>query len=136
MRKLLLKESEETPYIILDKDKPEFRIGGKSYMEDAAAYYEPVIRWLKDYAQSPVASTRFVLELEYLNTASSKIVNDMLDILEDLYLAGNKVVVEWGYFEEDEDMREMGEEYEEIYEIPFEFRQIEHQRPDNFFEIE
>ncbi len=136
MKKLQLQETEETPYIILDKDKPEFRIGGKSYMEDAATFYEPILQWLKDYARSPAEVTRFVFELEYLNTASSKIVNDILDVLEDLYLSGNKVMIVWGYFEEDEDMREMGEEYEEIYEIPFEFGQVDHHRPDNLFEID
>ncbi len=136
IKNLYLKETEETPWIIFDKDKPEFRIGGKSYMEDAATFYDPVLQWLKDYVKSSAAVTRFVFELEYLNTASSKIVNDILDILEDHYLNGNKVVIEWNFFEEDEDMREMGEEYEEIYEIPFEFRQIDHQRPDNLFEID
>ncbi len=136
MKNLYLKETEETPWIVLDGDKPEFRMGGKSYMEDAATFYEPVLRWLKDYTRSPATVTRFVFELEYVNKASSKVVNDMLDILEDLYLNGQKVVVEWNYFEEDEDMLDMGEEYDEIYEIPFELRKIERDRPDNFFEID
>jgi hypothetical protein len=136
MKKLYLKETEETPQIIFDKDKPEFRISGKSYMEDAAAFYEPILSWLRDYIKSPAANTKFVFELEYVNTASSKVVNDLLDLLEDLYLDGKKVNVEWNYFEEDEDMKEMGEEYEEIYELPFIIKQIDHERPDNLFVID
>lgn len=137
MKNLYLKESEETPMIVFDKDKPEFRIGGKSYMEDAATFYEPIISWLGNYVKSPAANTKFVFELEYVNTASSKVVNDLLDILEDLHLDGKIVNVVWNYFEEDEDMKEMGEEYEEIYELPFTIKQIDHKKPaDNLFEID
>ncbi len=136
MDNLYLKETEETPWIIFDKDKSIFKMGGKSYMEDAASFYEPVIKWLKAYVQSPVSFTRFVFEMEYVNTASSKVVNDILDVLEDLYLESNGLEVEWRYFEEDEDMEEMGEEYKEIYDMPFVFKQIDNQKPDHLFEIE
>lgn len=136
MESLHFKETEETPLIIFDKDKSVFRMGGKSYMEDAASFYEPVLNWLKAYVLSPGSFTRFVFEMEYVNTASSKVINDILDILEDLYLGNNGLEVEWHYYEEDEDMEEMGEEYKEIYELPFVFKQIDHQKPDNLFEIE
>ena len=136
MKNLYLKPTEETPEIILDRDKPEFKMSGKSYMEDATAHYIKVIEWLEEYSTSPNDKTVFIFELEYVNTASSKIVNDILDILEDMYLEGNEVKVEWHYFEDDEDMFELGQEYEEIYELPFIFQEIKYDRPNNLFEVD
>lgn len=134
--RLYLKPTEETPEIIFDKDKPEFRVTGKSYMEDATAHYNMVLAWLNLYRQQPNDTTIFRFELEYVNTASSKIVHDILDALDNLFLDGNKVTVEWHYYEEDEDMLELGQEFEEVYEVPFEFEEIKYDRPKNLFEID
>ncbi len=126
MENLYIKGSEETPEIIFDKDKPEFRVSGKSYMEDATAHYEQVISWLTSYRKNPNPSTVFKFELEYVNTASSKIVNDIMDELENIFLEDHEVLVEWHYFEDDEDMLELGQEYEEVYEVPFKFEEIKY----------
>ncbi len=136
MKNLYLKPTEETPEIILNRDKPEFKMSGKSYMEDATSHYERVIEWLQEYSKNPNKKTVFIFELEYVNTASSKIVNDILDILENMGLEGHDIRVEWHYFEEDEDMLELGQEYEEIYELPFVFEEIKYDRPNNLFEID
>ena len=59
--------------------------------------------------------------MTYFNTASSKIILDILMKLEELHEAGNEVMIEWHYEEDDEDMQEAGEEYSEIVEVPFSF---------------
>ncbi len=132
--RLYLKPTEETPEIVFDKDKPEFRVTGKSYMEDATAHYYMVLGWLNLYSKQPNDKTVFKFELEYVNTASSKIVHDLLDILDNMYLDGSNVVIEWHYYEEDEDMEELGKEFEEIYEVPFKFKEIRYDEPHNLFE--
>ncbi len=136
MKNLYLKGTEETPEIVFDKDKPEFRVTGKSYMEDATAHYTKVIDWLQEYSKKPNPFTNFKFELEYVNTASSKIVHDILNALDDMYLEGNEVIIEWHYYEEDEDMLELGQEFKEVYEVPFKFEEIGYGRSDNLFEIE
>jgi hypothetical protein len=136
MENLYLKGTEETPEIVFDKDKPEFRVTGKSYMEDATAHYTSVIAWLKEYSKIPNSTTNFKFELEYLNTASSKIVHDILNALDNMHLEGHEVLVEWHYYKEDEDMLELGQEYEEVYEVPFKFEEINFDRPKNLFEID
>jgi hypothetical protein len=136
MEILILKGTEETPEIILDKDKPEFRVTGKSYMEDAIAHYDKVISWLNEYSKNPNPLTNFKFELEYVNTASSKIVFDILDVLDNMHLQGIKILVEWHYYQEDEDMLDLGKEYEETYHVPFIFEEIDYDRPKNLFEID
>ena len=54
------------------------------------------------------------------NTASSKLLLDILMILEEMKDNGHDVLIKWHYPEEDEDMEEAGEEYADIVEVPFE----------------
>jgi uncharacterized protein YkuJ len=59
--------------------------------------------------------------MTYFNTASSKIILDILMRLETLHEDGKNISVEWHYEEDDEDMQEAGEEYADIVEVPFTF---------------
>ncbi|MCK5371157.1 MAG: DUF1987 domain-containing protein [Cyclobacteriaceae bacterium] len=136
MENFYLKGTEETPEIVFDKNKQEFRVTGKSYMEDATAHYIKALAWLEEYSKNPNSSTIFKFQLEYVNTSSSKIVHDILNVLENIHLEGNEVLVEWYYYREDEDMLELGQEFEEIYEVPFKFEEINQDRSKNLFPID
>jgi hypothetical protein len=113
-----LEGTEDTPKIILDKNNGIFEISGRSLPEDSAEFYKPVIEWLEKYNTNPNTKTHFTFKLEYFNTASSKLILDVLSKLEDL----PNVTVLWYYHEDDEDMQEAGEEFSELVEIPFEFK--------------
>jgi hypothetical protein len=56
----------------------------------------------------------------YFNTASSKLLLDILMKLEEIHEAGHDVLIRWHYPEDDEDMEEAGEEYSDIVDVPFE----------------
>ena len=43
----------------------------------------------------------------------------MVKIIERIHKAGNNVVINWYYEEDDEDMLEAGEDYEDIIKLPF-----------------
>ena len=63
--------------------------------------------------------------LVYFNTASSKLILDILFKLEEFYDEGHDISVEWHYQEEDEDMEEAGEEYADLVEMPLELKSYE-----------
>lgn len=117
MNTLHLEGTEETPSIILDKSNGIMEISGRSLPEDSTEFYKPVLDWIERYAEDPNISTTFVFKLEYFNTASSKLILDVLYALEDI----KGLKVEWHFHEDDEDMEEAGEEFSELVEIPFEF---------------
>ncbi|MGY6560518.1 MAG: DUF1987 domain-containing protein [Luteibaculaceae bacterium] len=112
--------TDETPALILDATAGKFEISGKSLPEDVTAFYGPVLEWLEAYAESPLEKTVFEFKMDYFNTASSKMILDILVKLEEIKEEGNEVLVKWHYDEDDEDMQEAGEEYSEIVEIEFE----------------
>jgi len=122
MQAIKIQGSDDTPKVILDanSDNPVFEISGRSLPEDVVAFYDPILEWLDEYAQKPLKKTVFNFKLEYFNTASSKLLLDVLLKLEDMHDDGNEVLVRWHYPDDDEDMEEAGEEYADIVEVPFE----------------
>lgn len=112
--------TDDTPNVILDADNKIFEISGRSLPEDVASFYEPILDWLDNYAEEANPKTVFDFKLVYFNTASSKLILDILLKLEEMYEAGKDVLVRWHFPDDDEDMEEAGEEYADIVEVPFE----------------
>ena len=78
-------------------------IVGESYMEETYKFYEPVIRWLKDYMQEK-KPIEFNFKLTYFNTASSRFILEILDMLKSYQDNGGQVKVSWYYKRKDPDM--------------------------------
>ncbi len=121
MEVIKIKGTEDTPNVILDKDQGIFEISGRSLPEDVSMFYEPILNWIDQYAEEPNAETIFNFKLEYFNTASSKVILDIMLKFEEIHEAGNNVTVKWHHREDEEDMLEAGEEYADIVAITFEY---------------
>jgi hypothetical protein len=120
MLQLDIPATEDTPKIVYTGETNEFNISGRSLPEDVTTFYRPVFEWLEQFANESKENTAFKFKLEYFNTASSKIILDILMQLEDIIESKQKnLKVEWYYFETDDDMQEAGEEYKELVNIPF-----------------
>jgi hypothetical protein len=120
METIKIQGTEDTPKIMLDAENEIFEISGRSLPEDVSAFYEPVLNWLNEYSESPKSKTVFNFKLTYFNTASSKLLLDILMKLEEMHEKGQEVLIKWHYPEDDEDMAEAGEEYSDIVDVPFE----------------
>ena len=120
METIKIQGTEDTPKIMLDVENDFFEISGRSLPEDVSSFYEPVLNWLNEYAENPKAKTVFNFKLTYFNTASSKLLLDILMKLEEMHEKGLDVLIRWHYPEDDEDMAEAGEEYADIVDVPFE----------------
>lgn len=117
MLKLELEETQDTPRIVLDADSSIFEISGRSLPEDCVDFYTPVFSWIAEYKKSPNPTTLFVFKLDYFNTASSKIILDILIALKDI----SGIKIKWYYSDDDEDILDAGTEFAEQVLIPFEF---------------
>lgn len=120
METIKIQGTEDTPKIILDAENEIMEISGRSLPEDVSSFYEPVLNWLNEYAESPNKNTVFNFKLTYFNTASSKLLLDILMKLEEMHEKGQDVLIRWHFPEDDEDMAEAGEEYADIVDVPFE----------------
>ena len=113
--------TDDTPNVHLDKGNGIFELSGRSLPEDVTMFYQQILDWVDEYAQSPNEKTVFNFKLEYFNTASSKVILDILLKFEEIVENGHDVVIKWFYNEDEEDMLEAGEEYADIVEVPFDY---------------
>ena len=122
MESLVIVAGQKTPSISFQADNGMLEIKGRSIPENSVEFYRPVFEWLDQYSQSPSNKTHLTIQLEYFNTSSSKCLLDIFRKVEHLHkVSGTEVLVKWFYEEEDEDMKEAGEDYQSLVKIPFSF---------------
>ena len=120
METLKIQGTEDSPGVILDTAENILELSGRSLPEDVNTFYEPVLSWIEEYAKEPLENTVFNFKLTYFNTASSKVILDILTQFEEMIEEGHQVLVRWHFPDEDEDMQEAGEEYADMVDVPFE----------------
>jgi len=121
MAALRIEPADDTPLIVLNREEEQFEISGKSMPEDVIDFYQPVLNWLTTYRSAPLDRTIFDIRLIYFNTASSKLLLDVLMILEEISEQGHEVLVRWHSMTYDEDMQEAGREYADMVDLDFEY---------------
>lgn len=125
MTTLRIEPGDDTPMVNLSKEKGIFEIAGKSMPEDVVFFYQPVLDWMDAYKTDPLEKTVFDFKLVYFNTASSKLILDLLMNLEEIQEKGNEILVRWHSLKTDEDMQEAGEEYADMTDLKFEYHTFE-----------
>lgn len=119
LENLEIKEKDDTPYVMLDATSGYCMISGKSYPPDVSKFFDPVLNWLDFLKGSGLKELTFNFKLDYYNTASSKIMLDMLYKLEEFMQEGAEIIVNWYYPDDDEELLDAGEEFERVVDIPF-----------------
>jgi len=116
---LIFKAEEDTPYVKLSEDG-KISIEGRSMPENVTVFYDPIIDWVKEYAKNPSEVTEVFVFLYYTNSCSFKSINTLLKELkksEDK----TKIEVVWYYEEDDQSMKETGEDMQSLVGLPFTF---------------
>lgn len=119
MENLTIEETKSTPRIIFDAQENVLEIKGRSYPEDAMKFYKPAFDWLKEYVISLKGECICNISLIYINTSSRKIFLMILKLLEKAHSQGNPITINWYYHPDNENAKELGEEYKEEIELPF-----------------
>ncbi len=120
-KKLKIDANSHWPEILFDAGTGILSITGKSILENAIKFYDPVVNWIEEYCGDPAEKTELHLKLEYFNTSTSKYLLSLVGLLEELYHEGKEVEIYW--YSADEDMAELGEDYSALIDIPFKFMQ-------------
>lgn len=129
MRPLILEATEDTPLIHFSPEESKFLIEKSSLPENAVEFYDPVINWLKEYYNDPNKETVFDFSLEYLNTASSKQIFEVIMTINKIAEVSD-VSIRWHYDAIDEDMMGLGKRFSHLVNVKFEF--IEYENDDDF----
>jgi hypothetical protein len=115
MKKLYIKARKDSPEVILDPETNLFTVKGICHPENVTKFYEPVMHWLEEYrvflSKKPDnREIRAEFFFRYFNSATYKYLLTLFQKMNEFTELGNTIFIEWHYEEDDEEMRESGEE--------------------------
>lgn len=115
-----LPKTKKTPEIYFNKETGILKISGRSMPNRTNDFYFPVLRHIEEYIKKPAKLTQVILNLEYVDSASSKLLLSLLLRLKKI-LPAYDLHIEWHYAGDDYDMLELGKTYSEISQCDFDF---------------
>ncbi len=124
MNELVLKATDTTLGIVLNKKDNIFKFEGRSRPENAVDYYQKVFDWVKEYAKDPLEKTVIDFKLDYFNSSSAKVFIQLLERFEKIHKTAGEILIKWHYLKGDDDILEVGEDFSELVDIPFEYCEI------------
>ena len=115
---LKVNQTDKTPLLCYDPKNRLFTMSGVSVPENARVFYEPIMKWVEGYVRSEHNKDGITINvhLDYFNIASSAI---LLKILKEFEKIGDRVIINWFYDEEDDDMREIGDDLQWMVKVQF-----------------
>ena len=126
MENLKIEGTKQSPLVDFNAETGKLELSGRSIPENSFEFYNPLLEWIGDYAQSPKDVTVLKVYLEYFNTSSSKYILEVLKKMKEvLKTDGAEVRIDWCYDEDDEEMMETGEDYEDVTGLEFEYHEVE-----------
>jgi hypothetical protein len=123
MEELRIPRTKNTPEVIL-QPSGTVKIRGRSIHENSAVFFEPVQEWVTEYIRDPADLTTVDMSLEYFNSASAKILINLLLKITHVTLKNKKFIINWYYEEGDEDILERGEYFASILEVKINFVRV------------
>jgi ERCC4-type nuclease len=118
-RSINIEATIDTPKVVLDIEKSAFLIEGASYPEDAYDVYDSILDWLRSNEASYNGELICHFKFNVLSSASRKLVYEILLELEKAQEANKNILINWHYEKFDEDMKEVGEDFSELVNLPF-----------------
>ncbi len=109
-----IKGTLETPQILLNKNDGTMKFAGRSLPENPKLFYAPFKNWLAVYVENPKPYTHVTFMFDYINTTSSKMVMELIDIFKKVEERNGRLIIDWYYQQDDEDMLESGEDFEQV----------------------
>jgi hypothetical protein len=119
METLAIKPTADTPRVLFERTGI-LQMQGRSLPENPNIFYRPLLEWATN---CDIETVEFNFQLEYFNTASSKLVFELLKAFK-LNSSIKNFLVKWHYEEGDDDSLETGQQYNNLLKIPFEFIEV------------
>jgi hypothetical protein len=120
MNVLHILPTDRTPEVLFNPDG-NLRIKGRGFRTEVDNIPNEIMSWINLYVLNPATETNVHIAFEYMNSASTRALMDMLKSLSALKLMSKKLNIKWYYESDDQDILERGEFIENSLNIPIEF---------------
>ncbi len=122
MEKFSREGTYRTPSVSCDADAGVIEIRGKSTPENTYSFYQPLAEWIIEYMNAPAKPTVVNVELEYVNTSSSKWLYSIFKELTKLHNEETGLIINWHY--SDEDIEEVGKDLGSMLNLPINYIEV------------
>ena len=121
----ILSPTKNTPEVILEP-KGIIKLRGRLIPENAENFFIPIEDWINEYFKNPANITTVEICLEYINSAGTTYLLDIIHKITHIHLRKNtkKFIIYWYYNDEDEDMLEKGRFFSSDLNVPFNYIKI------------
>ncbi|GAA4851447.1 SiaC family regulatory phosphoprotein [Algivirga pacifica] len=108
----------QNPTIDMSLPKGHICISGYANNYSPEVFFQPYFQALENYLSNPKKVTVFDISLEALNTSSIFLLMKLLKLTESIPEKSGKVLVRWFWREDTYYMKEYGEDFKAILNIP------------------
>ena len=115
MKDIYLQATDNAPKVILSYTDGLIELEGRSYPENTFEFYEPILEWFREYFDGYAKNPTIInMKLTYFNSATTQILFDILDIVDNGTRDG--LAFNWYYDSENENGLEDYEDFSEEFE--------------------
>jgi len=119
MNDLIIKPTDKS--LAVDISYGILNFTGRSILTDPKIFFEPINDWVVKYLRNPADETVVSIKLEYIDTASTQSLYQILRQLNSVRKKGQVFMVNWYVEEEDPEMKELGEMIEQRLGVEFQY---------------
>jgi len=112
--------TDNTPEFLFSPDGI-LKIRGRGLYGNKTNEIEQIMNWIDEYLLNPAETTYVTIAFEYLNSFSTTVLVTILRKLSKVILKSDKLIIQWYYEEDDEDILERGEFISSTFNLPIEF---------------
>lgn len=120
---IIQEQSKNSPGVSYNPGTATLKIVGRSIPENPEAVYKPLRDWINRFF-SFSDKLKIEINLEYINSGSSKHLLEFLRLLKDYDESGKSLSIVWLYEEDDEAIMELGEHYRDTSGIQIDIEMI------------
>jgi len=122
-KQIIQEELKNCPGITYYPDSDKLEVVGRSIPENPELIFRRLDEWITVHFDKN-STLNVSIQLEYINSGSSKYLYEILKRLTGFIKSGKNVEIKWLYEEDDEAMLELGEHYRDSAGIPLKVEMI------------
>jgi hypothetical protein len=115
MEDLYIKASNDSPEVDFKYTFNQLTMSGEAFPEDASRFFYPVIMGLVEFLKVNTKPINFNFKLTYFNSASTKMLFNIFQLLNEHAASLQPVILNWIYDEEDDTIKDFGDDIAEEF---------------------
>jgi hypothetical protein len=133
METIRIEGTNVTPRVLFEPLKGSLEISGYSRPENARDFYVPLLEWIERFKEWAITNQKnnptaepfsFKFRYVYFNSSSAKFVYDLILALSDLQKSNIPLKIYWYFDQDDDELREAGEELSDMANVPMHYVEI------------